>query len=95
IERFEERYDAVIVDTPPLTLVTDAAVLATHADTVLFVARANHTEEGAIRFAIEQLRNVRAPLHGAVLNDVDFKRDLRYGGYDYVGYSYAYTSDAQ
>lgn len=94
IEQFRERYDAIVLDTPPLTLVTDAAVLATRADTVLFVARANQTEEGAIRFAVEQLRNVRAPVHGAVLNDVDYKRDARYGGYDYAGYSYDYSSDS-
>jgi tyrosine-protein kinase Etk/Wzc len=91
MERLEERYDAIVVDTPPLTLVTDAAVLAAHADTVLFVARANKTDQGAIRFAIEQLSNVRAPLTGAVLNDVDFKRDSRYGRYDYAGYAYEYS----
>jgi len=97
IERLQERYDAIIFDTPPLTLVTDAAVLAAHAHTVLLVARANKTEQGAISFAMEQLRNVSAPVRGAILNDVDFKRDGRYGRYggkyDYYAYSYGYSSE--
>ena len=94
IERLQERYDAIVFDTPPLTLVTDAAILASHADTVLLVARANKTEQAAISFAMEQLRNVNAPVRGAILNDVDFKRDGRYGKYggkyNYYAYSYSY-----
>ena len=94
VERMRERYDAIVIDTPPLTLVTDAAVLSSLADTLLLVARANQTEEGAVNFAMEQLRNVNAPLRGTILNDVDFKRDSKYGGYDYYGYSYDYTAES-
>jgi tyrosine-protein kinase Etk/Wzc len=96
LQRLEEIYDAVILDAPPLNLVTDAAVLGTNADGVLLVARANKTEKGALHFAIEQLRNVRAPILGAVLNDVDFERDSRYGGrYGSYGayYQYYYGND--
>ena len=88
---FEEIYDAVILDSPPLNLVTDAAVLGTNADGVVVVARASHTQRQALTFAGEQLANVRATLLGSVLNDVDFERDARYyGGYGPYGHGYAH-----
>ncbi|HEX7050678.1 MAG TPA: polysaccharide biosynthesis tyrosine autokinase [Longimicrobiales bacterium] len=76
-----ERYEAVILDAPPLTLVTDAAVLGTYADGVVVVARAGVTDRGAIRYALDQLTAVRAPVLGAVLNDVDQRKERYYGSY--------------
>jgi tyrosine-protein kinase Etk/Wzc len=91
IEALEERYDLVIIDTAPLTVVTDAAVLGTKADGVLLVARANSTEKGALTYSVEQLRNVRATILGSVINDVDFRRDSRYySTYGKYGYYYHY-----
>jgi tyrosine-protein kinase Etk/Wzc len=76
-----EQYDAVLLDAPPLNLVTDAAVLGTVADGVIIVARAGFTDRGALEYAVEQLNVVRAPILGTVLNDIDQKRDRYYGGY--------------
>jgi tyrosine-protein kinase Etk/Wzc len=91
LEELEERYDLVLIDSTPLTVVTDAAVLGTKADGVILVARANATEKGALTYAVEQLDNVRAPVLGCVLNDVDFRRDSRYdSSYGKYGYYYAY-----
>jgi tyrosine-protein kinase Etk/Wzc len=92
LRRLEGTYDTIILDAPPLNLVTDAAVLGTNADGVLIVARAATTQKGALHYAMEQLRNVRAPVLGSVLNDIDYKRDMRYGGkYGTYGmYSYEY-----
>lgn len=92
LQRLEQTFDAVILDAPPLNLVTDAALLGTNADGVVVVARANRTDKAALQFAIEQLRNVRAPILGAVLNDVDYKRDARYGSYG-AYYHYYYSAD--
>lgn len=78
LEALEEDYDLVIIDSAPLTVVTDAAVLGTNADGVILVARASHTDRGAIAYSVEQLRAVRAPVLGCVLNDVDVRRDGRY-----------------
>jgi len=78
--------------------VTDAAVLGTKVDGVVIVARANRTEKGALTYAVEQLLNVRAPVLGTVLNDVDYRRDSRYssryGRYGYY-YQYYYGEDGQ
>jgi tyrosine-protein kinase Etk/Wzc len=74
-------YDAVIIDAPPLNLVTDAALLGVHADGVILVARAGVTERGAIAYAVEQLRAVPARVLGSVLNDAGAGRERYYGSY--------------
>src|SRR5690606_23414605 len=92
LERLEAEYDLIILDAPPLNVVTDAALLGTNADGVMLVARAGRSEKAALSYAGEQLRNVRADVLGAVLNDIDFKRDARYygkyGSYGYYKYYY-------
>jgi len=79
LKSLKAQFDAVILDCPALMAVTDAAILGTYADGTLVVARANVTEKGAITHCMEQLRQVRAPVLGVILNDVDPKRDSRYG----------------
>ncbi len=92
----ETKYDVVIIDSPPLNVVTDAAVLGTVADGVVLIARAGVTERLGLTYAVEQLHNVRAPLLGAVLNDVDFESNRYYGiygKYGYYQYNYRYQQD--
>jgi len=91
LERLEASYDAVILDAPPLNAVTDAALLGTNADGVIVVARAGVTDRAAVAFAMEQLRNVRAPVLGTVLNDIDVKRERYYGSYGALSYYYSYA----
>jgi capsular exopolysaccharide synthesis family protein len=88
LDDLQARYDMVIFDSPPVNLVTDAAVLGTKAGGVILIGRAGKTDKGAIAFAAQQLRNVRAPLLGTVLNDFDFRRDIRYSSYGSPGYYY-------
>jgi tyrosine-protein kinase Etk/Wzc len=91
LDALEQQYDLVIIDSAPLTVVTDAAVLGRNADGVVLVSRASHTEKGALTFAVEQLNNVQATVLGAVLNDVDYRRDGRYSStYGRYGYYYQY-----
>lgn len=74
-------FDAVILDAPPMNLVTDAALLGTRADGVIVVARSGVTDRGALAYAMQQLAAVRAPVLGAVLNDVDERKERYYGSY--------------
>jgi Mrp family chromosome partitioning ATPase len=67
--------------------VADVLAVARHVDGVVLVARGGRTEKGAIKFAIEQLATVRAPILGTVLNDYDFRRAASYGG-EYYRYYY-------
>jgi capsular exopolysaccharide synthesis family protein len=89
--RTREQYDLVIVDTPPVNIITDAAILATRTDGVVLVARAGVTAAAALSYAVEQLRHVRADVLGVVLNDVDLRRDSAYDkAYKYV-HAYEYS----
>lgn len=87
-ERLRQQYDFVLIDTPPLNLFTDGALIGAQADALLLVARADRTEREELKFAVAQLRNVHVNLAGAILNDVEFRRSSRYrSGY---GYYYDY-----
>jgi tyrosine-protein kinase Etk/Wzc len=86
LEWARANYDMVIVDTPPVNSVADAALVSPLIDGVILVGRAGTTPRDALEFAVEQLRIVHAPVIGAVLNDLDFRRDAAYRG----GYGGAY-----
>jgi tyrosine-protein kinase Etk/Wzc len=87
MERLKQHYDTIILDSPPINVVTDAALLGSHADGVVVVVRSGVTAVQALMFAMEQLRHVRAPVLGAVLNDIDFHRDAAYdGAYRFQGH---------
>jgi tyrosine-protein kinase Etk/Wzc len=92
LARGREEYDLVIVDTPPVNIITDAAILAAGADGVIIVARVGVTEAAALSYAVEQLRHVRAEVLGVVLNDIDLQRDAGYDStYKYFG-AYEYST---
>jgi capsular exopolysaccharide synthesis family protein len=79
-----QEYDAIVVDTPPVNVVADAAVIGAHSDGVIVVARAGVTGVQALAFATDELRHVGAFVVGTVLNDIDFRRDADYDeAYEY------------
>jgi capsular exopolysaccharide synthesis family protein len=78
LDRWREEYDSVIIDTPPVNIITDAALLGARVDGVVLVARAGVTHAGALGYALEQLKRVQAPVLGVVLSDIDFTRDAAY-----------------
>jgi capsular exopolysaccharide synthesis family protein len=86
-----EHYDSVIIDSAPVGVIPDTLAVAANVDAVVVVARAGATPFEAIRFAAEQLRTIQAPLIGAVLNDIDFERDVTYDpAYRSYGYYASY-----
>lgn len=107
IEDLRKTYDYIILDSPPVNMVTDAVVLAPKSDGVLFLVRANQSERGAVMHAVDQLGYANAKILGFVLNGVDmesgpygygkyrYKKYKRYGRYGYGysrGYGYGYSS---
>jgi len=91
LDRVKTQYGFVVLDSPPLNVVSDAAVLGTSADGVVVVARAGVTALDALMYTMEQLHRVHAPILGAVLNDVDFRRDATYDAtYRYYGHNDPY-----
>lgn len=69
LRELEEAYDYVIIDTPPVSVVTDAVALGRIADGVLLVARANVTARPELDRCRKRLADVDAHILGAVLND--------------------------
>lgn len=81
----QAEYDIVLVDAPPVLPVTDALVLSGRVDATLLVAVAGATTRKEAGRAVELLRQVDAPLVGAVLNGVDSEGSY---GYSYGNYRY-------
>jgi capsular exopolysaccharide synthesis family protein len=66
---YRERFDMVVVDSPPMMRIPDARLLARHADGVVLVARANRTTRDSILMACHRLAQDHTRLLGVVLND--------------------------
>lgn len=71
LETVAERFDVVILDSPPVLATSDACALAPHVDGVLLVIHSGVTPEVALRRARERIEAVRGRLIGAVLNRFD------------------------
>ena len=71
IARLRERYDFVIIDSPPVLPVTDAVVLSRASDGVVLVVKGQDTPRDLVRRARDQLLQANARLIGAVVNNVD------------------------
>jgi polysaccharide biosynthesis transport protein len=94
MRQWAEQYDRVIIDTAPILAVSDSLAPAARADSVLLVVRAGVTRKKALMRTREMLRRVNAHLLGAVVNDIDMRKDSYY---DYSGpytYGYGYTSES-
>lgn len=79
----ESRYDRVIIDSPPVAAVTDAAVLSTIVDATILVVRAFVTSRDLVKHGARALRDVGGNLAGVVLNAVDFGKLESYSYYYY------------
>lgn len=90
LENLEGRYDQIVIDSPPVLAVTDAAVLAGHTDGVVLVMRSGETEQRTAERSVEQLRRLGVRVFGAVLNEVSAASPD--DGY-YLQYYYNYTPD--
>jgi succinoglycan biosynthesis transport protein ExoP len=86
--RLSEQFDLVLIDSPPVLPVTDAAILSQYADATLMLAAAGQTRRADLHRAAEKLDQVGTTVLGIVLNKVT-KQTSRDYGYGY-GYTYGY-----
>ena len=84
----QARFGRIIIDSPPILSVTDAAILATRVDAVVFVIKSGTAPRKAILEAKDQLLDVNARILGTVFNDVPIKR---FGSFD-SHFTYRYSS---
>jgi capsular exopolysaccharide synthesis family protein len=94
-ERFldvvREKYDYVILDTPPLLAVTDPSVVAARVDAVFLTIRLQKNSRNSATRAAEILGSIGATLAGVVVNGAGAKKSYGYGKYGRYG-SYRYTT---
>ena len=80
----KEHYDYVIVDTAPVSLVTDTLLIANQADITMYVVRANYLDKRMLAIPKDLYREDRLKNMAMVINDVDFSKGYGYGyGYGY------------
>ena len=97
LDKLKEAFDMVLIDSPPLGLVSDSLVLSQIANEIIFVVKADSTPYQLARSNIKRLLLADAPILGVVLNQLDLERAEKYYG-EYSGYGrysgykgYAYT----
>ncbi|MHB8909248.1 MAG: GumC family protein [Syntrophales bacterium] len=92
METIRGRYDRIIIDSPPITAVTDSVILSRLADGVLLVIRAGETHREIVKNGIGLLQAANARILGAILNGVMMGRDSYYY-YQYYYYYYGEDGD--
>ncbi len=96
IRQVGTQVELVVIDSPPVTAVTDSSVLAPRVDGVLLVLKPGVTRLGAARQTVEQLQRLGANLLGVVLNDVDLRRSgYYYKSYYHSSRDYFHKSDKE
>jgi capsular exopolysaccharide synthesis family protein len=83
IDDAEAAFDMVVIDTPPLNIVSDAAAVVANVDGVIVVVRGEFTDRTALDFTLERLKRTDAEILGLVLNDVDLP--THYTSYSHAG----------
>ena len=93
IEELSQDFDMVLIDTPPVGLVIDAAEIARNSDGVVFIVSHNTTRRKELLEIVNQIEQTGCPILGCVLNKVSFK-DISsrqyYNKYYYSHYDCAY-----
>ena len=90
MEQLKEKYDYIIIDTPPVGLVADAIELFKYSDAIIYVIRQNYTQRGMPKMIDDKYKNGEVKNISYVLNDFSIKDSYGYGyAYGY-GYGYGY-----
>lgn len=86
-DTLKKEFDYIIVDAPPIGVVTDAQLLARYTDTTLYVIRHGFTYKKQLEIPVDLERHRKLPNISLVVNGIQLRR---YGGYGYGGYGYGY-----
>ena len=83
LKELRNTYDYIILDTPPLGSVTDAAIVAKECDGAVLVIESERVSYKLAQKVQEQLEKTGCKILGAVLNKVNIEKDKYYQKYDY------------
>ncbi|SFP63726.1 tyrosine-protein kinase Etk/Wzc [Variovorax sp. PDC80] len=93
-----QRYDLVVIDSPPVLVAADAAAVSAHVGAILLVARDGLTQVGELSESVKRLAHANQRVSGVVFNGMDLSRrhygsyGYKYGGYRYTEYKYKQAS---
>ncbi len=82
-------FDYIVVDTAPVSVVTDTLLIAKNADAFIYVVRANYLEKRLLKVMETFYKEQKLPNMSVILNDSDWKKSFGYG----YGYGYGYGQD--
>jgi tyrosine-protein kinase Etk/Wzc len=94
LEQVSRHYDHVIVDSPPILAVTDAAIIGRRAGATLMVVRSGRHAPRELEQAVKRLQQTGLRLKGVVFNDVALLRGRYRSGYGKYVYQYSYKKTA-
>ncbi len=90
LDKHRQEFDHVIIDCPPILGLADSLIISTKVDGLLFVVQSKKVSRDALQETMKRLRMVRAPVIGAILNNVELNS---YGYGLYKEYYYKYSVD--
>ncbi len=100
IEALKSSFDIILIDLPPINVVTDASVIAHIVDGYLFVVRLEHDDVNSVSDGIAALEQTESKILGVIVNDINPKKNNQYYkrryGYKYSNYRrkyYSYSND--
>lgn len=92
MDELGKHYEAIVIDTPPCIAVSDAYIISTVVDSIVYVTKYNQVPVPAIRTCLSRFAAIDASIIGIVVNQIDFDAAHYYGKYqDY--YDYQITSE--
>lgn len=86
LKSLKDRYDMILIDSPPISLVTDAAIVSTLSDATILVIEAGGTHIEAAQHSVEVLKKVNSRILGVVLNKIPLNANRYYQYYQYEEY---------
>lgn len=82
IEELSQKYDYILVDTPPVSIVSDASIVANLLDGVLLLVRQDRSRKDAVKRAINNLQLTGAKILGFVINGTVLEKSVNYSTYE-------------
>ncbi|NVC63213.1 polysaccharide biosynthesis tyrosine autokinase [Vibrio sp. 05-20-BW147] len=87
LDELKERYDRIVIDSPPCLPVSDSYVLAQQADSTIIVINSDRTRVSEVKEVVMRFAQQGTRMDGVILNKLDTKQASRYGHYgNYQGY---------
>jgi len=95
IDKLKQKFDYIIFDTPPVLNVTDASILGSLCDAVIFIVKAGTTQKNMIEEAFHMLGEAQIKPKASILTNVHFLLDSYYYFYSYKYYKYSERKDKE